>query len=151
MSCHVEIIGQGQPLVMIHGWGMHSGVWQPLIKQLSKQYMLYLVDLPGMGSSRPIEPYHLHALADEVAQVIPGVSDVLGWSFGGLVAQRIALNQPDRIRRLVLVGSTPCFVMRPGWEEGVDPDNFSMFAHNVNIDYKHAMLPGNRGEWRAGF
>jgi len=140
MSCHVEIIGQGQPLVMIHGWGMHSGVWQPLIKQLSKQYMLYLVDLPGMGSSRPIEPYHLHALADEVAQVIPGVSDVLGWSFGGLVAQRIALNQPDRIRRLVLVGSTPCFVMRPGWDEGVDPENFSMFAHNVNIDYKHAML-----------
>ena len=67
MSCHVEIIGQGQPLVMMHGWGMHSGVWQPLVKRLSKDYMLYLVDLPGMGSSRPIEPYHLHAMADEVA------------------------------------------------------------------------------------
>ena len=67
MSAHVEIIGKGQPLVMIHGWGMHSGVWQPLVNRLSKTYMLYLVDLPGMGNSRPIEPYHLHALADEVA------------------------------------------------------------------------------------
>lgn len=140
MSAHVEIIGQGKPLVMIHGWGMHSGVWQPLVKRLSRQYMLYLVDLPGMGSSRPIEPYHLHALAEEVAQVIPGVSDVLGWSLGGLVAQRIALNQPDRIRRLVLVGSTPCFVSRPGWEAGVDPDYFNTFAHNVNSNYRHAML-----------
>ncbi|MGB7815806.1 MAG: pimeloyl-ACP methyl ester esterase BioH [Methylotenera sp.] len=140
MSCHVEIIGQGQPLVMIHGWGMHSGVWQPLIKRLSQKYMLYLVDLPGMGSSRPIEPYHLHALADEVAQVIPGVSDVLGWSLGGLVAQRIALNQPDRIRRLVLVGSTPSFVGKPGWQEGVDPENFNTFARNVNADYKRAIL-----------
>ncbi len=140
MSCHVEIIGQGQPLVMIHGWGMHSGVWQPLIKRLSQKYTLYLVDLPGMGSSRPIEPYHLHALADEVAQVIPGVSDMLGWSLGGLVAQRIALNQPDRIRRLVLVGSTPSFVSKPDWQAGVDPVNFNTFAQNVNADYKHAIL-----------
>ena len=140
MSAHVEIIGQGQPLVLLHGWGMHSGVWQPLIKKLSAQYMLYLVDLPGMGNSRPIEPYHLHALADEVAQVIPGVSDVLGWSLGGLVAQRIALNQPDRIRRLVLVGSTPCFVNKAGWDAGISPNNFETFADNVNSDYKATIL-----------
>ncbi len=140
MSAHVEIIGQGQPLVMLHGWGMHSGVWQPLIKKLSAQYMLYLVDLPGMGNSRPIEPYHLHALADEVAQVIPGVSDVLGWSLGGLVAQRIALNQPDRIRRLILVGSTPCFVNKQDWDAGIDPANFESFAQAVNSDYKATIL-----------
>lgn len=140
MSAHVEIVGQGQPLVLLHGWGMHSGVWQPLIKKLSAQYMLYLVDLPGMGNSRPIEPYHLHALADEVAQVIPGVSDVLGWSLGGLVAQRIALNQPDRIRRLVLVGSTPCFVNKAGWDAGISPNNFETFADNVNSDYKATIL-----------
>ncbi|MES2636360.1 MAG: pimeloyl-ACP methyl ester esterase BioH [Pseudomonadota bacterium] len=140
MSAHVEIIGQGQPLVMLHGWGMHSGVWQPLIKKLSAQYMLYLVDLPGMGNSRPIEPYHLHALADEVAQVIPGVSDVLGWSLGGLVAQRIALNQPDRIRRLILVASTPFFVNKNDWDAGIDPANFESFAAAVNSDYKATIL-----------
>ena len=140
MSIHVEIVGQGQPLVMIHGWGMHSGVWQPLVKRLSQTYMLYLVDLPGHGKSRPIEPFHLHAIADEVAQQIPGVSDVLGWSFGGLVAQRIALNQPDRIRRLILVGTTPCFVSKVGWDAGIDPTNFETFADNVSHDYKAAML-----------
>ncbi|HEY0563909.1 MAG TPA: pimeloyl-ACP methyl ester esterase BioH [Methylophilus sp.] len=140
MSCHVEIVGQGQPLVMLHGWGMHSGVWQPLIKKLSSHYMLYLVDLPGMGSSRPIEPYHLHAMADEVAQVIPGVSDILGWSLGGLVAQRIALNQPDRVRRLILMGTTPCFVAKPDWLHGVSPQHFSEFAASVNYDYKATML-----------
>jgi pimeloyl-[acyl-carrier protein] methyl ester esterase len=145
MSVHVEIIGQGQPLVMIHGWGLHSGVWQPLIKRLSAKYMLYLVDLPGNGNSRPIEPFHLHAIADEVAQVIPGVSDVLGWSLGGLVAQRIALNQPDRIRRLILCATTPCFVNQSfvnqaGWDAGINPSNFETFADNVNQDYKAAML-----------
>ncbi len=140
MSVHVEIVGQGKPLVMIHGWGMHSGVWQPLVKRLSKDYMLYLVDLPGMGSSRPIEPYHLYNLADEVAEMIPGVSDVVGWSLGGLVAQSIAIHQPDRIRRLVLVGSTPCFVSKADWQAGVDPADFKEFADNVNHDYKRAVM-----------
>jgi pimeloyl-[acyl-carrier protein] methyl ester esterase len=65
---------------------------------------------------------------------------VLGWSLGGLVAQRIALNQPDRIRRLVLVSSTPSFVSKPDWQAGVDPANFNTFAQNVNADYKHAIL-----------
>jgi pimeloyl-[acyl-carrier protein] methyl ester esterase len=102
--------------------------------------MLYLVDLPGHGNSRPIEPFHLHALADEVAQVIPGVSDVMGWSMGGLVAQRIALNQPDRIRRLILMATTPCFVNKTGWEAGIDPTNFETFADNVNRDYKGTIL-----------
>jgi pimeloyl-[acyl-carrier protein] methyl ester esterase len=140
MSCHVEIVGQGQPLVLLHGWGLHSGVWQHLVKSLSQQYMLYLVDLPGMGSSRPIEPYHLHALADAVAEVIPGVADVLGWSMGGLVAQRIALNQPERIRRLVLVGTTPCFIAKPDWPHGIDPVHFQQFAEKVESNYKAAML-----------
>ena len=140
MTCHVEIVGQGKPLVMLHGWGMHSGVWQPLVKRLSKDYMLYLVDLPGMGSSRPIEPYHLYNLADEVAEVIPGVCDVLGWSFGGLVAQSIAVNQPDRVRRLVLVGSTPCFVRKPDWQTAIDADYWRKFADDMNHDYKNTML-----------
>jgi len=140
MTCHVEIVGQGRPLVMIHGWGMHSGVWQPLVKRLSKNYTLYLVDLPGMGNSRPVEPYHLYNLADEVAEVIPGVADLIGWSFGGLVAQSIALNRPDAIRRLILVGSTPCFVNKPDWPLGIEPDHWREFAQNVNADYKHAML-----------
>jgi len=140
MTCHIEIVGQGKPLVMLHGWGMHSGVWQPLVKRLSKSYMVYLIDLPGMGNSRPIEPYHLYNLADEVAEVMPGVVDIVGWSLGALVAQSIAVQQPDRIRRLILVGSTPCFVNKPDWTLGVDPANFNSFANSVNEDYKNTIM-----------
>jgi pimeloyl-[acyl-carrier protein] methyl ester esterase len=116
MNSHVEIIGQGQPLVMLHGWGMHSGVWHPLVKRLAQHYLLYLIDLPGMGGSRPIEPYHLHSIADEVAQVM------------------------DRVRRLVLVSSTPKFVSSPDWQAGVDPAVWGAFADKVNHDYKATLL-----------
>lgn len=142
MSAHVEIIGTGSApnLVLIHGWGMSSAVFAPLIKPLSKVFTLHLVDLPGMGASRPIEPYHLHALADAVGESIPGKANVLGWSLGGLVAQRIAISQPDRIRRLVLVGATPCFVNHADWQHGVNPAAFDDFARKVNENYQATIL-----------
>ncbi len=140
MSVHVKTIGTGPNLVLIHGWGMNSAVFQPLIKPLSKLFTLHLVDLPGMGESRPIEPFHLHALADAVGESIPGKANVLGWSLGGLVAMRIAMSQPDRIRRLVLVGSTPSFVNKSDWQNGVDPAAFDDFSQKVNENYQATMM-----------
>ena len=140
MTIHVETLGTGPNLVLIHGWGMSSAVWQPLVKKLAKTYTLHLVDLPGMGESRPIEPFHLHILAEQVAELIPGQADVLGWSMGGLVAMRIALSQADRIRRLVLVGGTPCFVDKPDWKNGINAGTFDEFSQKVNENYQATML-----------
>lgn len=52
MSLHIEKIGQGVPLVMIHGWGMHSGMWMQARDLLSKYFELHMLDLPGMGHSQ---------------------------------------------------------------------------------------------------
>ncbi|MEO6118672.1 MAG: alpha/beta fold hydrolase, partial [Methylotenera sp.] len=48
-NLHIESTGTGPNLVLLHGWGMHGAVWQPLVKKLSKIFTLHLVDLPGMG------------------------------------------------------------------------------------------------------
>jgi pimeloyl-[acyl-carrier protein] methyl ester esterase len=146
---YVETIGTGPNLVLIHGWGMSGAVWQPLVKKLSKTFTLHIVDLPGMGLSRPIEPFHLHAAAEKVAEILPANADIVGWSLGAQVAMRIALDYPDLVRRLVLVGATPCFVnksfdqgsaeYKTTWEAGIDPEVFSNFADNVNEDYHKTM------------
>jgi pimeloyl-[acyl-carrier protein] methyl ester esterase len=138
-NLHIETIGTGQPLVLLHGWGMHSAVWQPLVKKLSKLFTLHMVDLPGMGFSRTLEPYYLHTAAEKIAEVIPPNTDMIGWSLGGQVAMRIALDYPDLVRRLVLVGSTPCFVNKSGWDAGMAPELFGNFADNVDGDYHKTM------------
>lgn len=148
-NLHIEITGTGPNLLLIHGWGMSGAIWQPLVKKLGKIFTLHIVDLPGMGFSRPVEPYHLHALAEKVAERLPANADVLGWSLGGQVAMRIALDYPDLVRRLVLVGSTPCFVNKSfdaqraeyhaTWDAGIDPEVFSNFADSVNEDYHRTM------------
>lgn len=150
MSLYIEPHGSfgttPQNLVLIHGWGMHGGVWQPLVKKLSQHFCVHIVDLPGMGFSAPIEPAHLHAVAEKVAEVLPANADICGWSLGGQVAMRIALLQPDRVRRLVLMSSTPCFVNseefenREDWSHGVAGDVFYDFSVEVSSDYQAALL-----------
>lgn len=140
MSCFIEIMGQGKPLVMLHGWGMNSAVWERVVKRLSASYRLFLVDLPGMGQSRAVYPYHLHSLAEAVAEEIPGVSTILGWSLGGLVAQQIALNQPDRVEKLILVGTNPCFVSKPGWPHGIAARHFEQFNQRFEQDFTATLL-----------
>ncbi len=48
---HVEVTGQGEPLVMLHGWGMHGGLWSGAAEQLSQHFTVMAVDLPGHGYS----------------------------------------------------------------------------------------------------
>jgi pimeloyl-[acyl-carrier protein] methyl ester esterase len=140
-NIHIETTGSGPNLVLLHGWGMSGAVWQPIVKRLSKIFSLHIVDLPGMGLSRPSEPYHLHIIAEKVAEMLPAHADIVGWSWGGQVAMRIAIDQPDAVRRLVLVGSTPCFVNKDSdraqqaWNAGIAPEIFKRFATSMDTDY----------------
>ena len=143
MSLHVETYGKGADLVLIHGWGMHGGVWQPLLRHLSPHFRLHAVDLPGMGFSRPLEHGQLQAYAEQLATVIPADADICGWSLGGLIAMRLAVLRPELVRRLVLVGATPCFTNRaesPTWSDGVDEQVFRQFASQVAQDYQSTLI-----------
>ena len=120
---HVETCGNdaGPDLVLLHGWAMHSGVWDGVRERLAQQYRLHLVDLPGHGFSAALtgtgEPATLQHMAAAVAQVLPARSTVCGWSLGGQVAIKLALTllEPQRIEQLVLVSTTPSFVQREDW------------------------------------
>ncbi len=137
MSLHIEKKGQGEPLVMIHGWGMHSGMWMQVSDLLSQHFELHLVDLPGMGHSDNIDVYNLHTVAEKIAQEIPLNAYLLGWSLGGLIATKIALITP--IKKLILVGSTPCFVAREDWQQGMPKDVFESFFAGAMQDYQGTM------------
>lgn len=136
MSLYIQPVGQGPDLVLLHGWGMHGGVWEPVVSQLAAQFRLHIVDLPGLGHSMPIEPYALDALAQAVAQVVPGKTAVCGWSFGGLIAMHWALANPEQVSQLVLVGATPRFVSGDGWDCGIEPQVFRQFADQMRQDYR---------------
>ncbi|MDP5029861.1 pimeloyl-ACP methyl ester esterase BioH [Paraglaciecola sp.] len=121
-------VGHGPNLVLLHGWGLNSGVWQPVIDELIEHFTVTTIDLPGFGLNHDIvpSPYTLENVASCLIEEIPENSILLGWSLGGLVAQQIALSAAHKIDQLVLLATSPCFIAGNDWP-GIKPqilDNF---------------------------
>lgn len=137
---HIEIHGSGPPLVLLHGWAMHGGVFAPLVARLADRFELHIVDLPGHGRSRdsmvPLEPA---AVVEAVAARVP-VAPWLGWSLGGMFALRAAATLPLQVPALVMVCSAPRFVrdvapIDDDGRYGMSPEIFAGFARGLRDDY----------------
>ncbi|MBL0143388.1 MAG: pimeloyl-ACP methyl ester esterase BioH [Betaproteobacteria bacterium] len=134
MALHVERLGSGPDLVMLHGWGLHGGVWDALASSLAGSFRLHLVDLPGHGHSRGVPLAGLDAVVDAVADSTPEAAIVCGWSLGGLVALRLATRHPSRARTLALVSTTPCFAQREGWPHAMARETLEAFAEGLRAE-----------------
>ncbi|HEX8754404.1 MAG TPA: alpha/beta hydrolase [Solirubrobacterales bacterium] len=105
--------GHGSPLLMLMGTGSTMAEWDPaLLRLLARRHRLILFDYPGIGWSGPWRGRHVFdTLADAVGRFMAAIelprADVFGWSMGGFVAQRLAIDHPRRVERLVLAGTNP--------------------------------------------
>ena len=143
MSLHVESVGVGPPLVLLHGWALHSGLWQPLLPRLAQAHRLHLVDLPGHGYSPSVEPYTLDrivALLDAQFAAEAGPLRVLGWSLGGLVAMRWAARHAARIGQLVLMCTSPRFVRASDWPDAMEAQTLSRFGDELRVAFRATLL-----------
>ncbi|HEV2331808.1 MAG TPA: pimeloyl-ACP methyl ester esterase BioH [Gammaproteobacteria bacterium] len=136
----METQGQGPDLVLLHGWGLHGGVWESLLPRLAAHFRVTRVDLPGHGLSRTMPMSGvLSEVAGEVLTSVPAHAVWLGWSLGGLIAQRAALDAPRRLRGLILANTTPRFVTAPGWPDAMPPEQLQEFAAGLDQDYKETL------------
>ncbi len=136
MELHVESVGQGPALVLIHGWGLHGGIWSDLWPRLSRQQRVICPDLPGHGASPRTADLDLQKLVEAVAYNAPRRATYVGWSLGGLIAIELARRLPQRVERLVLMATTPKFMSSPDWPCGVAPDVLESFATELTADYR---------------
>jgi pimeloyl-[acyl-carrier protein] methyl ester esterase len=141
MSLHVDhykFAGRGEggaPLVLIHGWGMHGGMWRGVAELLVQHFDVYAVDLPGHGASAPLDTFTLDRVVEQLAAQFDEPLAVCGWSLGGLVALRWALQYPQQVERLVMVASTPCFVRLEDWKYALSVEILEEFATNLQKNY----------------
>ena len=133
---HVDIVGQGPPLVLLHGWAMHGGAFAPLVKRLRERYTLHVVDLPGHGHSRDSTvPLTLDACVDALLASVPP-APWCGWSLGGLFALHAASRDAARVPRLAMLCASPRFVRGADWKHGVSAEIFQDFATGLRADYR---------------
>ena len=135
-SLPVDVVGKGPPLVLLHGWAMHGGIFAPLVERLRDRYTLHVVDLPGHGNSRDCDvPLQLQSCVDAVAAVVPA-APWCGWSLGGLIALHAAATRPARVPALAMLCASPRFVRGDDWKYGVSAEIFRDFAAGLRSDYR---------------
>jgi len=107
---YYEVRGAGEPLLLLHGGLGSIDMFGPLLPQLSAHRRVIAVDLQGHGRT-PLgdRPLSLTAMGDDMAALVKALGlqqvDVLGYSLGGGVAFRLAVQHPETVRRLVLVST----------------------------------------------
>lgn len=109
----------GPPLLVCNGIGANLEVLGPLARALPGKEVIAF-DMPGTGgSAAPALPYRFGRVSRLVIDLldalgVEGKVDVMGISWGGMLAQALAFEAPERVRRLVLAGTSPGALMVPG-------------------------------------
>ncbi|MEW5965674.1 MAG: pimeloyl-ACP methyl ester esterase BioH [Pseudomonadota bacterium] len=127
-------------LALVHGWGMNARVFDALAARLADDFDVRAHDLPGHGGRGALPDNALAAWAGDLAQRLPDGATLVGWSLGGQVALRAALDHPRRVARLVLLASTPKFLASDDWDHGMAPDDLDAFANALRAEPDKTLL-----------
>ena len=111
INIYYEIHGNGFPIVMIMGLTGTANFWSPfLINEVSKHFKTIIFDNRGAGrTDKPDIDYTIKMMADDTAELMNALdierAHVLGISMGGMIAQEFVLNHPEKVDKLILVGT----------------------------------------------
>ncbi len=123
VELYYETVGQGEPLLFIHGLGSSARDWQLQVDFFAEHYQVVTFDARGHGQSdKPPGPYGVPLFAQDSAGLIKALhlapTHVVGVSMGGMMALQLALDAPDLVRSIVVVNSTSEIVAR-SWRDYV--------------------------------
>jgi pimeloyl-[acyl-carrier protein] methyl ester esterase len=127
-------------LALVHGWGMNARVFDTLADLLADDFEVRALNLPGHGGREPLANNTLQSWADDLAQQLPDCATLLGWSLGGQVALRAALDHPDRIARLIMLAATPRFVAANCWPHAMAMRDLNDFGAALLADPRATLL-----------
>ena len=104
--------GYGEPLILLMGFSGGRRHWFFQMHAFKKHYQVVTIDNRGVGDTdKPSESYDIEAMADDTIGVMNHLgidkAHILGTSLGGVIAQEIAINYPERVRKLILASTHP--------------------------------------------
>jgi esterase len=131
MELNYKTLGQGEPLIILHGLFGTLDNWQTLAKAWAEHYLVFLVDLRNHGRSPHVDELSYPAMAEDLHDFMDQnwihKAHILGHSMGGKVAMEFALNYPDMVDKLIVVDIAP----KP-YRPGHDDIFAALFAIDLN-------------------
>jgi 3-oxoadipate enol-lactonase len=141
IEMNYECVGEGEPVVLVTGFGADMFAWSLQAPELSQRHKVYMIDNRGVGDSdKPAGPYSIKMMADDTAGFFDAVgigkAHLVGHSMGGMIAQRFALDHPEKLTSLTLA-STSCRPPRGSemmlylWTDILDKLGSESFINNI--------------------
>jgi pimeloyl-ACP methyl ester carboxylesterase len=151
IQMHYVIGGQGDPVVLLHGWPQTWYEWRHVMPALAKNYTVIAPDLRGLGdSSKPVTGYDGNTTAEDIYQLISqlGFKDtfLVGHDFGVQVAYSYAAAHPNEVRRLVILD-----VPIPGIGPGENVTGLWRVQFHMVRDIPEMLVEGHEREYLAWF
>lgn len=127
-------------LLLLHGWGFNSSIWETNLAYLNTKFNISTLDLNGHGNQQ-YNPEHedIDRYLDYLIKDMPKNSDIVGWSLGGIIALRLKHKYPDIINNLTLCCSNPCFINNQSWTYGVEQETWNKFSINLFTNKERAI------------
>ena len=131
-------------ILLIHGWGSSSDIWNDCIESLRQQFDIYLLDLPGHGlnvnSSFISADDFVKQFTRQHLSAMPKRFSIIGWSLGGLLASFLAQQCSDRITALVSIATNRSFVSHDDWPQAMPAAVFNNFYQQLNVNDQAVVL-----------
>lgn len=140
---HISTSGTGPPVLLLHGWAMHSGIFSDFIERLGERHTVHAVDLPGHGHSAEVL-FTLESSVTFLLDYLRTFSEpvtLVGWSLGGTIACECAItlaktNDLEAVRALMCIASTPKFVADEHWSSAMPTAHFARFYADLEADWQ---------------
>jgi len=138
---HYTIKGSGRPLVLIHGWAMHTGVWQGFSDMLAECCRIIEVDLRGHGASKAMPgPHTFEQYARDLIALLAHLklrdAALLGWSMGASIILKMYELGYQNAGPLVLIGANPSLIQRDDYENGLAPVIIKRLTRQLQRNYQ---------------
>jgi pimeloyl-ACP methyl ester carboxylesterase len=138
ISLYYATIGNGPPVVLLHGGLANSDYWGNQVKALAPHHTVIVVDSRGHGrSTRDARPYGYDLMADDVVALLDsmriGKADVVGWSDGAILGLDMAIRHADRVGKVFAFAAN---TVTSGVQEGVEKNpTFARFIERAGHEY----------------
>jgi len=129
-------VGSGQDLVLLHGWGFSSDIFESLVNRYKNEYRVTVIDLPGHGRSDDIDG-GIEEWCKAIIALLPNNTALLGSSLGGLLAIKIA--NMTSIKHLILIGASPSLTNHDNWQFGMAAETFNNFASDLQQNHNKTL------------
>jgi len=154
VTIHYEDVGEGRPLVFVHGWAMSSRVWR-FQQELAASCRFIAMDLRGHGQlTAPMDGYAIDDFADDVVALFTSLdltdAVLVGWSMGVQVVLHAFPALRSRLAGLVLVSGTPKFSAAEDYPFGLPPVEVKGMGLRLKRDYQKTMGDFFRGMFAEG-